>query len=90
MFCIIQVVWKYFYSTVSSGDHGNIYQLRNKLNRNNVVSNPTSDFNACDDFFLIVIKSYLITAVLEVIEDILNLETMWMQTPDKTNLQYTK
>ena len=83
MFCIIQVVWKYFYSTVSSGDHGTIYQLRNKLNRSNVASNPTSDFNACDDFFVIVIKSHIITAALEVIEDIPNLDTMWMQTPDK-------
>lgn len=71
------------YSLASSGDHGTLYQLRNRLNRTNVVSNPTSDFNACDDFFVLVVTSHVVTAALEVIKDMPHLDTAWMHTPEQ-------
>ena len=60
-----RVIWKHFYSTFSSGDHGSLYQLRNKVNRTNVVKNPKNDFNACDDYFLLIISCYAIAATRE-------------------------
>jgi len=48
----------------SAGEHGTLYQLRNKLNRTNVVKDPKNDFNACDDFFDVVISGHIIAAVL--------------------------
>ena len=35
--------------------------------RVNVVSNPSKDFNACDDFFLLVINRHIITAAMGVL-----------------------
>lgn len=34
-----------------------LYQLRNVINRKNVVAKPLKDFNACDDFFVLVVKT---------------------------------
>ncbi len=58
------MIWKYFYSPLSSSDHGTLYQLRNKLNRTNVVKTPKNDFNACDDFIGIVTSGLVISATL--------------------------
>ena len=62
---IIQVIWKYFYSMNSAEQHGTRYQLRNRLNRRNVVKNPKSDFNACHDFINLITSSHLVAATLE-------------------------
>jgi len=48
----------------SAGEHGTLYQLRNKLNHTNVVKDPKNDFNACDDFFDVVISDHIIAAFL--------------------------
>ena len=61
-----QVIWKYFYSKKSAKEHGTMYQLRNLLHRTNVVSKPAKDFNACDDFFNLIVTSHILTASLEV------------------------
>ena len=61
------MIWKYFYSIKSAGDYGTLCHLRNRLNRSN-VSNPTKDFNACDDFFRTVVHSHIIAATLEYLE----------------------
>jgi len=63
-----QVVWKNFYSINSSADHGTLFQLRNKLNRTNVVNNPQNNFNACDDFFILVVTGLIIAAALKVLK----------------------
>lgn len=57
MIYIIQVLWKHFYSVASAGEHGTLYQLRNLLNRSNMGNDPTKDFNACEDFLLLVARS---------------------------------
>ena len=61
------MVWKYFYSTQSSGEHGTLYQLRNRLNHTNVVQKPSHDFNSCDDFFELIIISRVIAASLNIL-----------------------
>ena len=65
--CIFIGVWKYFYSTQSSGEHGTLYQLRNRLNHTNVVQKPSHDFNSCDDFFELIIINHVIAASLNIL-----------------------
>ena len=64
----MQVIWKYFYSTHSSGNHGTLHQLRNKVNRTNVVTKPSNDFNSCDDFFVLVVSCHIIAATLAMLK----------------------
>ena len=59
----IQVIWKFFYSYQSASEHGTLYQLRNKLNRTNVVKTPKKDVNACEDFLDIVTSGLVVAAV---------------------------
>lgn len=63
---ILQVIWKYFFSTKSAAEHGTLYQLRNLVHRTNVVSDPAKDFNACDDFIVLVVTCHILAASLEV------------------------
>lgn len=59
---VTQVVWKNFYSSKSSADHGTLYQFCSKLNWTNVVKNPKNDFNACEDFFMTVTTGHIAAA----------------------------
>ena len=56
------MIWKYFYSYLSASEHGTLYQLRNKLNRTNVVKTPKKDVNACEDFLDIVTSGLVVSA----------------------------
>ena len=60
----MQVIWKFFYSTRSGGDHGTLYQLRNKLNHTNVVKVPKKDVNVCEDFIEVITSSLVIATDL--------------------------
>ena len=84
------MIWKYFYSLKSPGEHGTLYQLCNKLNRTNVCVNPDKDVNACEDFLLQVVSAHIVAAALEAFkminakdspsEEVLNQpENIWMQ-----------
>eukprot|EP00731_Ephydatia_muelleri_P023069 Em0015g652a len=61
---LLEVIWRYFYSPSSQGDHGTLYQLRNKLNRCNVIKTPKNDVNACEDFLEIVTAGLVVAAAL--------------------------
>ena len=64
----LQVIWKNFYSTKSAGEHGTLFfQLRNLIHRTNVVADPVKDFNACDDFVILVVTCHILTAALKVL-----------------------
>ena len=65
--CFLQVIWKYFYSKKSAREHGTLYQLRNLLGRTRLTSKPVNNFNACDDFFKLVITCQILAASLEVL-----------------------
>ena len=48
-------------------ESGTLYQLRNLLNRRNVVSVPLVDMNACEDFFYLVVTAHVISAAMGVL-----------------------
>ena len=51
---------KLLYSAKSPSEHGTPYQLRNVINRWNVVKKLIDNFNACDDFFMTVVISHIL------------------------------
>ena len=76
----------------SARQHGTMYQLKNVVNRTN-VKNPKTNFNACDDFFQIIVTSHILAAAMEVLgmsnlddtpcEDVLlSPDLIWMDTDE--------
>ena len=61
------MIWKYFYSPRSAGEHCTLYQLRNLISRWNVVKSPEKNFNACDEFFELVTTCHILATALEVL-----------------------
>ena len=49
-------MWKY-HSLKSIAEHGTLYQLRNCLHRKNVVSIQIQNFDASEDFFILIVES---------------------------------
>lgn len=67
--CIhLQVFWKRFFSYSSRMDGGTLYQLRNLINRRNVVQDPTSNVTACEDFFFLVVEAHILCATMTYFE----------------------
>ena len=52
--------WKLLYLAKSPSEHGTLYQLRNVINRRNVVKKPIDNFNA---FMTVVISHILVVAI---------------------------
>ena len=46
----------------SRGDQGTLYQLKNIIQRRNVVSDPKDNFNACSDFLNIILDAHITMA----------------------------
>ena len=79
------------YDCSSGAEHGTLYQLRNLTDRRNVVKKPKADFNACDDFFQLVVICHVLAAAMEVLrmnsitdtpdEALIPADT-WMQTKE--------
>lgn len=49
----------------SSAQHGTLTQLQNLINKRNVRKKPKDDFNACEDFFSLVVTSHILCAAME-------------------------
>ena len=79
---LYQVIWSLFYSTSSSSEHGTLYQLRNLINRRNVVATPMKDFIACDDFFITVLTGHIIAAAMKVLH--INSPSEYLKVLSKT------
>ena len=79
----MQVIWRYYLSIESSGDHGTIYQLRNRLGQTNVVRHPEKNFNACDDFFISVIAGHVLTALKQLDIEEFDPQLMWLKTKEE-------
>ena len=60
-----QVVWTRLYKTDSSQDGGTMYQLRNLINRRNVVTDPKKDMNACEDFLELITNAHILAATMQ-------------------------
>ena len=78
----------------SAREHSTLYQLRNLINRKNVINKPKSNFNACDDFFEVIITAHILAAAIEVLgmkslgdtpseEIVPTPETIWMGTEEE-------
>ena len=52
------------YSCSSSQEGGTLYQLRNLINRRNVIKDARNDMNATEDFFKAVGISHIIAIAL--------------------------
>lgn len=55
-------MWKQFYKTASGSDPGTLYQLRNLINRRNVIKKPMDNLAACEDFIVLVTESHILSA----------------------------
>uniref|UniRef100_A0A1X7SZV1 Uncharacterized protein n=1 Tax=Amphimedon queenslandica TaxID=400682 RepID=A0A1X7SZV1_AMPQE len=60
-----EVIWKKFYDTKSFMDKGSMAQLRNLIDRRNISADSESDYNACDDFFTVVVECHIIAAAMQ-------------------------
>lgn len=47
-------------------DGGSLLQLRNLLNRRNVVKEPSQNVTACEDFFLLIVEAHILSAAMTV------------------------
>ena len=59
------MIWTRLYKTDSSQDGGTLYQLRNLINRKNVVSDPKKDMNACEDFLELITNAHILAAAMQ-------------------------
>ena len=65
MFTFAQVIWKWLYTCSSGNEGGTLYQLRNLINRRNVVQDPSKSMNACEDFFTsVVVETHILAAAM--------------------------
>ena len=64
----MQVIWRRLYSGSSAMDGGTMYQLRNLVNRRNVVNDPKANEAACEDFMLTVTEAHILASAMELFE----------------------
>lgn len=62
---IFKVYWSAMYSCSSSQEGGTLYQLRNLIDRRNVIKDVRNDMNATEDFFEAVGISHIIAVTLQ-------------------------
>uniref|UniRef100_A0A1X7TUB5 DUF6589 domain-containing protein n=1 Tax=Amphimedon queenslandica TaxID=400682 RepID=A0A1X7TUB5_AMPQE len=62
------MIWSWMYDTKSFMDKGTLCQLRNMINRRNTSAIAAEDCNACEEFFLSVVESHIVTAVMTVLQ----------------------
>ena len=46
-------------------DHGTLHQLQNLIHRRNVKEEPKEDFNACEDFFILVVTCHILCVTMK-------------------------
>lgn len=61
----LQVYWSILYKCTSSQEGGTLFQLRNLINRRNVLKDVRNDMNATEDFFETVAVGHIIAATLQ-------------------------
>ena len=48
-------------------ERGTLYQLRNLINRRNVIKRVKNDMNACEEFFKLVVTGYVVASAMELL-----------------------
>eukprot|EP00731_Ephydatia_muelleri_P000852 Em0001g852a len=64
--CFMEVIWKRLYNSCSGMDAGTLFQLREVINRRNVISDVTKDLTACEEFMELVTTAHVLTAAMHV------------------------
>ena len=65
-YCVyLQVIWKRLYKLSSSNAHGTLYQLRNVINRRNVVRDPSKNVEPCEKNFMTVLEAHFVSAAIQ-------------------------
>ena len=60
------MVWKRLYNTSSGVDKGTLFQLRNLINRRNVVSDVSNDTAACEEFMELITVAHILSAAVHI------------------------
>ena len=60
----MQLIWRYFYATSSSNQTGTLYHLKNLLNRTSIPKKAKKQYDACHDFFVLVVEAYILVAAM--------------------------
>ncbi|KAL5479300.1 hypothetical protein EMCRGX_G022803 [Ephydatia muelleri] len=63
---VVMVVWKRLYNTSSGVDKGTLFQLRNLINRRNVVSDVSKDTAACEEFMELITVAHILSAAVHI------------------------
>ena len=72
------------YSTCSGIDGGTLFQLRNVINRRNVVKDVKKDLNSCEEFMELITTAHILSAAMTVteVEDLQALSTVILSSED--------
>ena len=60
-----QVIWRRLYKSCLTVDGGSLFQLRNVINRRNVVSDVSKDLTACEEFLELVVVGHVLAAAVQ-------------------------
>ncbi len=78
-------MWKQYYNTSSGRDGGTLYQLRNLINRHNVIKKPMDKLDACEDFIVLVTEAHILSAAMTIFfMNSLDDRPSMMFSPDKS------
>eukprot|EP00731_Ephydatia_muelleri_P010254 Em0005g840a len=61
-----QVIWKRLYSSCSGMDTGTLFQLRNVINRRNVITDVSKDLTACEEFMQLATIAHVMSAAIHI------------------------
>ncbi|KAL5488698.1 hypothetical protein EMCRGX_G017679 [Ephydatia muelleri] len=61
-----QVIWKRLYSSCSGMDTGTLFQLRNVINRRNVITDVSKDLTACEEFMQLATIAHVVSAAIHI------------------------
>ncbi len=59
-------MWKQYYNTSSGRDGGTLYQLKNLINRRNVIKKPMDNLDACEDSIVLVTEAHILSAAMTI------------------------
>eukprot|EP00731_Ephydatia_muelleri_P018431 Em0011g471a len=61
-----QVIWKRLCSSCSGMDTGTLFQLRNVINRRNVITDVSKDLTACEEFMQLATIAHVMSAAIHI------------------------
>ncbi|KAL5510576.1 hypothetical protein EMCRGX_G006142 [Ephydatia muelleri] len=64
--CFMEVIWKRLYSSCSGMDTGTLLQLRNVINRRNVITDVSKDLTACEEFMQLATIAHVVSAAIHI------------------------